>query len=127
MGNITRDIEVKFTSKGTAVCEVGLAINRNWTTDSGEKKEEVTYVGVTFWGRTAENVGKFFKKGQPMFVEGRLTQESWDDKETGKKVTKTKVVGEKFEFCGGGDRQQSSPASKTSSVPADPEDDDIPF
>jgi single-strand DNA-binding protein len=135
MGNVTRDPEVKYTPKGTAVCEVGLAINRAWKDDSGQKKEEVTFVGVTFWGRLAEICGEYAKKGRPIYCEGRLTQESWDDKTTGKKVTKTKVVGESLQLLGGkpggaesGERPQSRPPTAARPANAEtPDDDDIPF
>ena len=71
IGNLTRDPEIKYTPKGTAIADIGLAVNRNYTTDSGEKREEVTFIDVTLWGRVAEIVGEYCKKGRPLFVEGR--------------------------------------------------------
>lgn len=135
IGNVTRDPEVKYTLKGTAVCEVGLAINRAWKDDSGQKKEETTFVDITFWGRLAEICGEYAKKGRPIYVEGRLSQESWEDKETGKKVTKTKVVGESLQLLGGKQQGGSGggnarPAARADGParPASGDDsDDVPF
>lgn len=103
MGNLTRDPEVRYTPKGTAVTDLGLAINRNYTTDGGEKREDTTFVDITFWGRQAEVLGQYMKKGRPLYVEGRLQLDSWDDKNTGKKVYKLRVTGESFQFLGGRD------------------------
>ena len=85
MGNLTRDPEVRYTPKGTAIATIGLAVNRRWTTDAGEQKEEVTFVDVEVWGRQAETVGQYLSKGKPIFVEGRLKLDSWEDKESGQK------------------------------------------
>ncbi|MCF6311519.1 MAG: single-stranded DNA-binding protein [Verrucomicrobiales bacterium] len=103
MGNLTRDPEVRYTPKGTAVTDLGLAINRNYTTDGGEKREETTFVDITFWGRQAETLGQYMKKGRPLYVEGRMQLDTWDDKTTGQKRSKLKVVGENFQFLGGRD------------------------
>lgn len=100
IGNLTRDPEIRYTPKGTAVAEIGLAINRTWS-DNGVKKEEVTFVGVTLWAHLAELAGKYLVKGRPVYIEGHLAQESWEDKATGKKQTKTKVVAESMQFMGG--------------------------
>lgn len=100
MGNLTRDPEVKYTPKGTAVCGLSLAINRSWNDDKGNKMEEVTFVEVELWGRTAEVAGEYLRKGRPVFVEGRLKLDTWEDKETGKQRSKIKVVGEHIEFIG---------------------------
>ena len=101
IGNLTRDPEMKYTPKGTAVAEIGLAVNRNYTADNGEKREEVTFIDVTLWGRVAEIVGEYCKKGRPLFVEGRLQLDTWDDKQTGQKRSKLKVVGENIQLLGG--------------------------
>src|ERR1043166_7831007 len=93
MGNLTRDPEVRYTPKGTAVATIGVAVNETYTTQSGEQKEEVVYVDVEVWGRTAENCGQYLSKGRPVFVEGRLRLDQWDDKESGQKRSKLKVVG----------------------------------
>src|SRR5277367_1773488 len=100
MGNLTRDPEVRYTPKGTAVAELGLAINRVYTADNNEKREETTFVDVTLWGRTAEIAGEYLKKGRPVFIEGRLQLDSWDDRETGQKRSKLRVVGENMTMLG---------------------------
>ena len=146
LGNLTRDPEVRYTPKGSAVCDLGIAVNRVYTTDSGEKREEVTYVDVVLWARLAEIAGEYLKKGRPVFIEGRLQMDSWDDKQTGQKRTKLRVVGESMQLLGsrpaGGtsapaeageeDRQsrssgKSSAAAPKASAPAEPDDDEIPF
>jgi len=142
IGNVTRDPEVKYTPKGTAVAEVGLAISRTFTPEGGEKREETTFVDITFWGRQAEIVGEYAKKGKPIFVEGRLQLDSWEDKTSGQKRSKLRVVGEGLQLLGsrpggggGGDEDESRPAqsfSKPAAKPAPaassaPDDDDIPF
>lgn len=100
IGNLTRDPELRYTPKGTAVADISLAINRVWNDDQGNKQEEVTFVGVTLWAKLAELAQKYLAKGRPVYIEGRLTQETWEDKETGKKQTKTKVIGESMQFIG---------------------------
>src|SRR5271156_6529266 len=100
VGNLTRDPELRYTPKGTAVAKIGLAVNRNWTSESGEKKEEVTFVDVDIFGRTAENVAQYMKKGRPILIEGRLRLDQWDDKQTGQKRSKLGVVGEVVQFLG---------------------------
>jgi single-strand DNA-binding protein len=143
LGNLTRDPEVRYTPKGTAVADLGLAVNRTYTADNGEKREEVTFVDVTFWGRTAEVAGEYLKKGRPVFVEGRLQLDSWDDKQSGQKRTKLKVIGENMQMLGsprgaggggGGDeessgapRSSSRPAPPPKAAPSEPDDDEIPF
>jgi single-strand DNA-binding protein len=101
IGNLTRDPEIKYTPKGTAIADIGLAVNRNYTTESGEEREEVTFIDVPLWGRTAEIVGEYCKKGRPLFVEGRLQLDTWDDKQTGQKRSKLKVVGDNIQLLGG--------------------------
>lgn len=81
-GNITREIELRYTPNGTAVADIGLAVNRTRTGDNGEKVEDVTFVDITLWGRTAEIAQKYSGKGQPLFVEGRLHMDTWQDKST---------------------------------------------
>ena len=100
MGNLTRDPEVRYTPKGTAVAELGIAVNRVYSGENGEKREEVTFVDVTVWGRTAENVGEYLKKGRPVFIEGRLQLDSWEDKQSGQKRNKLKVVADNVQFLG---------------------------
>ena len=145
MGNLTRDPEVRYTPKGTAVTELGIAVNRIYTGENGEKREEVTFVDVTVWGRTAENVGEYLRKGRPVFIEGRLQLDSWEDKQSGQKRNKLKVVADNVQFLGarggsGGGPEESdeAPRSRASggprtatppkgSGPAEPDDDEIPF
>lgn len=135
MGNVTRDFDVKYTASGTAVCEIGLAVNRQWFDKAtNQKKEEVTYVGVTCWGRTAEIAGEYLRKGSPVHIEGRLAQESWDDKETGKKQTKTKVVCESLQLLGSkGEGKPKEPDTQSQARTDEytehkfDGDDDVPF
>jgi len=98
MGTLTRDPEIKYLPKGTAVATLGIAINRNYSTDSGEKREEVTFVDVELWGKQAELAGEHLAKGKPVFIEGRLKLDTWDDKSTGQKRSKMKVVGDNLQF-----------------------------
>ena len=98
LGNLTRDPEVRYTPKGSAVCDLGIAVNRVYTTDAGEKREEVTYVDVVLWSRLAEIAGEYLKKGRPVFIEGRLQMDSWEDKQSGQKRTKLRVVGETLQL-----------------------------
>jgi len=100
MGNLTRDPEVRYTPKGTAIANLGLAVNRVYTTESGEQKEEVTFVDIEVWGRQAETAGQYLSKGRPVFVEGRLRLDSWEDKESGQKRNRLKVVAERVQFLG---------------------------
>jgi single-strand DNA-binding protein len=143
LGNLTRDPEVRYTPKGTAVTELGMAVNRVYTAENGEKREETTFVDVTLWGRTAEIAGEYLKKGRPVFIEGRLQLDTWDDKQSGQKRSKLKVVGEGLQLLGGrpgggsgavGGDEESAGASRSSRpappprpVPSEPDDDEIPF
>ena len=121
MGNLTRDPEVRYTPKGTALATIGLAVNRNWTNEAGEKKEEVTFVDVEVWGRQAETIGQYLSKGRPIFVEGRLKLDQWDDKESGQKRSKLKVVCENFQFIGapkgGAEVSDQPPAQRSAPRP----------
>jgi len=101
LGNLTRDPELRYTPKGQAVAKLGLAVNRSYKSETGETKEEVTFIDVDAWGKQAELIGQYLKKGNPLFVEGRLRLDQWDDKNTGQKVSKLKVVMENFQFVGG--------------------------
>ena len=137
LGNLTRDPEVRYTPKGSAVADLGVAVNRQYTLDNGEKREEVTFIDVTFWGRTAEVAGEYLKKGRPVFIEGRLQLDTWDDKQSGQKRSKLKVIGETMQMLGSrgaageeGDRtpRPSKPATPPKTAgPAEPDDDEIPF
>lgn len=108
VGNMTRDPQVRFTPGGSAVCEIGLAINRSWfDKNANTKKEETTFVDVTLWGRTAEVAGEYLAKGKQVLIEGRLQLDQWDDKESGQKRSKLKVVGENMTMLGGGGGQSN--------------------
>jgi len=145
-GNLTRDPELRYTPKGTAVAGFGLAVNRTWTSESGEKKEEVTFVDISAFGRQAEVIAQFMKKGRPLLVEGRLKLDQWEDKNTHAKQSKLKVVLEGFSFIdsrgeGGGAAPAaplpprpvaaaaaaSAPANGTDDAGPPPSDDDVPF
>ena len=139
IGNLTRDPEVKYTPKGTAVAAFGIAVNRKYTTESGEKREEVTFIDLEAFGRAAEIIGEYCKKGKPLFVEGRLKLDAWDDKASGQKRSKLKVIVDQIQLLGGRDDSEAAdthppkrraPAAP-SRPPADPDldaaPDDIPF
>jgi len=105
MGNLTRDPELRYTPKGTAIAKIGLAVNRQSSrTESGETKEEVTFVDVDSFGRQAETIAQYMKKGSPILVEGRLRLDQWDDKQTGQKRSRLGVVLENFKFVGPANR-----------------------
>jgi single-strand DNA-binding protein len=145
LGNLTRDPELRYTPKGTAVARLGLAVNRSYKTDTGESKEEVTFLDVDAWGKQAELISQYLRKGNPLFVEGRLRLDQWDDKQTGQKRSAIKVVLENFQFVGGraeggsgGGGAPSAPPSRPPARPANPtepptsdgpppEEDDVPF
>ena len=102
VGNLTRDPQVKYTTGGTAVTEIGLAVNRRWMDkQSNQWKDETTFVDVTLWGRTAEIAGEYLAKGRPVLIEGRLQLDTWDDRESGQKRSKLRVVGENMTMLGG--------------------------
>ena len=100
LGNLTRDPEIRYTPKGSAVCDLGLAVNRQYTLENGEKREEVTYVDVVLWARLAEIAAEYLKKGRPVFIEGRLQLDTWDDKQSGQKRSKLRVIGETMQLLG---------------------------
>jgi single-strand DNA-binding protein len=99
MGNLTRDPELRVTPKGTAVCQIGLAVNSTYKDKEGNQKEEVTFIDVDVFGRQAEVIAKYMSKGRPILIEGRLKLDSWESKE-GEKRSKLKVVLENFQFVG---------------------------
>jgi len=102
IGNLTRDPELRVTPKGTAICTFSIAVNRKFKDDSGGEREEVTYVDIEAWGKSGENISKYVTKGRPLFVEGRLRLDQWEDKTTKEKRSRMKVVLENFQFLGGG-------------------------
>ncbi len=141
-GNLTRDPELRYTPKGLAIAKIGLAINRKWRTESGEMKDETTFVDVDAFGKTAETIGQYLKKGRPILVEGRLRYETWDDKSTGAKRSKLGVVMDSFQFMDSGRGEgegaaaprparpaaaPSAPAAEPVEGDGPPENDDVPF
>lgn len=151
MGNLTRDPQVRYTPSGAAVAEIGLALNRYWTDkQSNSKREETTFVDVTLWSRDAEVAGEYLAKGRSVLIEGRLQLDTWDDKQTGQKRSKLRVVAERMQMIGGrgegggggggGGRSSGAPAAADHSegppvgfdeseahAGGPPPDDDVPF
>ncbi|PAW81091.1 MAG: single-stranded DNA-binding protein [Pedosphaera sp. Tous-C6FEB] len=117
-GNMTRDPELRYTPKGTAIAKFGLAINRNWTSEDGQKREEVTFVDVDAFGKQAEVIGQYLRKGRPVLVEGRLKLDQWDDKQTGQKRSRLGVVLESFSFLDSGNRDGAGASGASSSAPS---------
>jgi single-strand DNA-binding protein len=140
VGNLTRDPELRYTPKGLAIAKLGLAVNRVWKTETGETKEEVTFVDIDAFGKQAETIGQYLKKGRPLLVEGRLRLDQWDDKQTGQKRSRLGVVLEGFQFLDSGNRGEGG-AARPAAAPAatadaaapaatetpEPEQDDVPF
>jgi single-strand DNA-binding protein len=145
IGNLTRDPELRVTPKGTAICQFSLAVNRKFRDESGADREEVTYVDIEAWGKSGENIAKYCTKGRPLFVEGRLRLDQWEDKTTKEKRSRMKVVCDNFQFLGtgregapgaeggGGGGEFRSPAPRSSAPraatpPAQENlDEDVPF
>ena len=123
IGNLTRDPELRYIPSGTAVANFGLATNRVYTTQDGERKEEVCFVDIVVWGKTAENCANYLSKGRPVFIEGRLQFDSWET-EDGQKRSKLRVVADRVQFLGGA-RAEGVPG--TEGVDDMEADDDIPF
>lgn len=125
LGNITRDPELRHTPNGSAVTELGVALNRKYRTKDGEDREEVTYVNVTVWNKQAETCCQYLKKGRPVHVEGYLKMDSWEDKNSGEKRSKLKVEAERVQFLGGKDEWG---APRPSPAPSDDDEDEtLPF
>lgn len=101
IGNLTRDPELRVTPRGTPICQFGLAISRQFKDESGQTREEATFVDVEAWGKQGETISKYVTKGRPLFVEGRLRFDQWEDKTSGQKRSRLKVVLENFQFLGG--------------------------
>jgi single-strand DNA-binding protein len=148
IGNLTRDPEVRHTPKGTAVGDIAIAVNRTFVAENGEKKDDTTYVDITLWGRTAEIAQQYLKKGRPVYIEGRLQMDTWEDKQSGQKRSKLKVVAENLQLLGGRpdgeggassggsgyskrpdnyERDEAMGRNVPSSAPHGEEEDDIPF
>ena len=129
LGNLTRDPEMKFLQNGKAVAKFSVATNRTWTTESGEKKEEVTFIDCDCFGKTAENLAKYLRKGSSLLVEGRLKLDQWDDKTTGQKRSKLGVFAENVTFLGGRKGEVAEEPTAAASPASQPVDDsqEIPF
>ena len=127
MGNITKDPVLSATSKGTSVCQINVAVNRKYSTGDEQKKEEVLFMPVVIWGKTAEAVNKYLKKGDPIFIEGYLKQDNWVDKQNNKR-TAIKLVATRVQFING-----KKPEGQTQDAPAGSEnqetqeEESIPF
>jgi single-strand DNA-binding protein len=109
MGNLTRDPQMRYLPNQTAVADFGLACNRRWKTPNGEDKEEVLFVDCTAWGKQAETINQYCQKGKPIFIEGRLKYDTWEDKNGGGKRHKITVVVEEFRFIGSRDGAAGAP------------------
>ena len=122
VGNLTRDPELRYTPKGMAIAKLSVAVNRTWKDESGAAKEEVTYVDVDAFGRQAETLGQYMKKGRPILIEGRLRLDTWEDKQTNQKRSKLGVVLEGFQFMdfGGRPTDENAPATQRAAPPAPP-------
>lgn len=147
IGNLTRDPELRVTPKGTSICQFGIAVNRQFKDESGATRDETTFVDIEAWGKQGELVSKYLTKGSPAMVEGRLKLDQWDDKTSGQKRSKMKVVLENVQFLSsrggggggagggaprgggedeGGDAPRSAP--RPAAPPKDPAiDEDVPF
>lgn len=134
-GNLARDPDVRFTPQGKAVCEATICVSEKWKTESGDERERTAFVGLIIWGARGEAFAKFHKKGNKALIEGKLVQETWDDKESGKKREKTKVQVDQWEFFNG-KAPEGYPAPQRPQQPKDPtpkadakptEEDDVPF
>lgn len=115
IGNLTRDPDLRTTQNGTAICDLGLAVNRRWRDQSGRDQEETTFVDVAVWGRSAENCAQYLQKGAPVLVEGRLRLEQWEDRNGGGRRSRLTVIAEVVQFLGSradGDRQQQEPPAR---------------
>lgn len=119
-GNLTRDPELRYTPKGLAIAKIGLAINRRWTGETGEQREEVTFVDVDAFGKQAETIAQYLKKGRPILLEGRLKLDQWDDKQTGQKRSRLGVVLENFQFLDSGNRSSEAGGASPTPTPNPP-------
>ena len=140
LGNITRDPELKALPSGVSVTSFSVATNRVWKDKDGQKKEEAEFHNITLFGNTAENVSRYMKKGSQIYIEGRLQTRSWEDKETGKKIYRTEIIGENVQFGNNKDTDSRSTGSARKESPRkieaeqqweevsdDINPDDIPF
>jgi len=133
IGNLTRDPEIRYTQKGTAVAQLSLAVNREFKNEDGTKREEVTFVDVEAWAKGAEVIAKYKKKGDPIFIEGRLRLDQWEDSKTKEKRSRMKVICENFQFLGGNRSTEAAPSAAQPSANTTPRpsapanDEDVPW
>lgn len=130
MGNLTRDLELKFSPKGTAITKFTIATNRRWKGEDGQQRDEVSFIDVDVFGKSAELLSKSVGKGSPLLVEGRLTLQEWTDKKTGDKRQRLGVTLETFTFIGPPRSHGSTPSAAATTAAAQPDDgplDDVPF
>ncbi len=125
IGNLTRDVELKHTSHGTAVTEIGLAINERRKTKDGEYVEETTFVDITLWGRTAEVAAEYLHKGSPALIEGRLKLDTWET--DGQKRSKLRVVGERMQLLGSPPSKRDEDEISKAAIVGSNADDDVPY
>jgi single-strand DNA-binding protein len=134
IGNLTRDPELKATPRGTSICQFGLAVNRQFKDESGAMRDETTFLDLEAWGKQGELVGKYLTKGSPCMVEGRLKLDQWEDKQTGQKRSKIKIVVENVQFLSGKKEKQGEQREENnepytppprSTTPA--REEDVPF
>ena len=126
IGNLTRDPELRYIPSGSAVANFGLATNRVYTTQDGERKEDVCFVDIVAWSKTAENCANYLSKGRPVFIEGRLQLDTWET-EDGQKRSKLKVVADRVQFLGGRREEGAPGESGAEGMGGADADDDIPF
>lgn len=128
LATLTRDPELRYTTKGTSICKLGIAQNRKWKTESGEEREDVLFVDVDCFGKQAETVAKWFKKGSRILVEGRLKLDQWEDKKTNEKRSKIGIALESFSFVdrASGGKPAAAPAATGEQSPID-NDGEVPF
>ena len=127
MGNLTRNPELRQTQRGTSVFGGSVAVNESYTAQDGTKRDNTTCVEVSAFGKTAEIIAKYFRKGDPILIEGRLRQESWTDKQSGQARFKLAVIAERFEFVRNRDAAQQSQAAKPTVETYDDIEDEPPF
>lgn len=127
MGNLTRDPQLKYLPNQTPVCDFGIAVNRKWKTSQDEDREEVVFVDCTAWTKQAETINQHLKKGDAIFVEGRLKLDQWEDKQGGGKRSKLSVVVERFQFVGGKRDGNNGQAQGQTTPAQEPPPDDVPF
>ena len=119
IGNLTRDPELRYTPKGTAVCSFGIATNRSWTTDTGEKRDEADFHKIVAWSKLAELCSQFLTKGKKVYVEGRLTTRNWNAQDGTQKSTTEVIISDMILLDSSGRRLETSSGAKTESEPAE--------